>query len=286
MQTAQIIPFQFETRAVRTILIDDQLWFVAADVCQALAIVNTARAMSRLDDDEKGIHSVNTLGGTQNVSTLNESGLYSLILTSRKPEAKRFKKWVTAEVLPAIRKYGHYEDAAGRMQTLLSATIGTDGLRCLAAVVDGKVRALPAPVRRRAKAKLWAQVHAAFSVGRAEDIPAAQLDAARNFVAVYAIEGEFLGQLTGFAGVIGRPLPPTERWMVSLDPQGRERYTPVSVDACVMTHRELIKSMVTPGALDVSTEEMFEFSMAALANLKVRSASQGMRVKQLSDRPR
>ncbi|THG87119.1 phage antirepressor protein [Pseudomonas sp. A-1] len=286
MQTAQIIPFQFEAREVRTLLIDDQPWFVAADVAAALQYREAKDMARNLDEDEKGRQIVPTLGGDQELLVINESGLYSAILRSRKPEAKRFKKWVTAEVLPAIRKHGRYEDAAGRMQTLLGATIGTDGFRCLAAVVDGKVRALPAPVRRRAKAKLWAQVHAAFSVGRAEDIPAEQLDAARNFVAGYAIEGEFLGQLTGFAGVIGRPLSPIERWMVSLDPQGRERYTPVPVDACVMTHRELIKAMVTPGALDVSTEEVFEFSMAALANLKVRSASQGMRQQQLSDRRR
>lgn len=78
------------------------------------------------------------------------------------------------------------------VETVLNTTIGTDGFRCLAAVVEGKARALPAPVRRQAKAKLWAQVHAAFSVRRAEDIPADQLDAARNFVAAYALEGEWL----------------------------------------------------------------------------------------------
>lgn len=278
MQTAQIIPFQFEAREVRTLLIDDQPWFVATDVAASLQYL-TAKDMARnLDDDEKGRQIVPTLGGDQELLVINESGLYSAILRSRKPEAKRFKKWVTAEVLPAIRKHGRYEDAAGRMQTLLGATIGTDGFRCLAAVVDGKVRALPAPVRRRAKAKLWAQVHAAFSVGRAEDIPAEQLDAARNFVAVYAIEGEFLGQLTGFAGVIGQPLKRGERWLVSLDAQGRERFEPVPYDACVMTHQELLQAMVTPGELPVSTEEMFELAMSALVNLKARSDFQARRL--------
>jgi len=191
--TAQVIPFRFEAREVRTLLIDDQPWFVAADVCESLSIANTARAMSRLDDDEKGVHSVNTLGGTQNVSILNESGLYSLILTSRKAEAKRFKKWVTAEVLPAIRKHGRYEDASGQMRTLIGQTIGTDGFHCLAAVLDGKVRHLPAPARRGAKNHIWSQVHKAFSVVTAEDIPAAQLDSARNFIAAYHVqEGEWL----------------------------------------------------------------------------------------------
>lgn len=193
MQTAKIIPFHFEAHQVRTVLIDDQPWFVAADVCEALDISNTARAMSRLDDDEKGIHSVNTLGGTQNVSILNESGLYSLILTSRKAEAKRFKKWVTAEVLPAIRKHGRYEDSEGKMNTLIGQTIGTDGFHMLGAVVKGKVSSLPTTVQRRATMKIWSQTHAAFGVRSAADIPADQLDAARNFIAAYVVfEGEYL----------------------------------------------------------------------------------------------
>ncbi|WP_244517235.1 phage antirepressor N-terminal domain-containing protein [Pseudomonas linyingensis] len=89
------------------------------------------------------------------------------------------------------------------IDTVLNTTIGTDGFRCLAAVVEGKARVLPAPVRRQAKAKLWAQVHAAFSVRRAEDIPAAQLDAARNFVAAYALEGEWLPKVKEEEFVLG-----------------------------------------------------------------------------------
>lgn len=94
---------------VRIFNIDNQPWFVASDVCNALSIVNTSHALSRLGEDEKDIHRVNTLGGEQKLSTINESGLYSLILTSRKLEAKKFKKWVTNEVLPSIRKTGKYE---------------------------------------------------------------------------------------------------------------------------------------------------------------------------------
>lgn len=90
-------------------------WFVAADVCNALEIRNVSDAMKRLDEDEKTTLS-NTEGragnGAQAFNIINESGLYSLILTSRKPEAKKFKKWVTSEVLPAIRKNGKYEVAS------------------------------------------------------------------------------------------------------------------------------------------------------------------------------
>lgn len=86
-------------------------WFVLTEVCRKLGIGNPSDAASRLDEDEKGVATIDTLGGRQNVKIINESGLYSLILTSRKPEAKRFKKWVTAEVLPTIRKTGGYRGA-------------------------------------------------------------------------------------------------------------------------------------------------------------------------------
>ena len=97
-----------EFGAVRSILIDSDPWFVAADVCKALELEKTNRALSRLDDDEKGAHSVSTPGGRQRMSIISESGLYSLILGSRKPEARAFKRWITHEVIPSIRKHGAY----------------------------------------------------------------------------------------------------------------------------------------------------------------------------------
>jgi len=98
--------------AVRALMRDDGPWFVAADVCAALTIGNSRDALDRLDADEKGVGSIDTLGGLQQLATVNESGLYSLILGSRKPEAKPFKRWVTSEVLPAIRKTGAYTTTA------------------------------------------------------------------------------------------------------------------------------------------------------------------------------
>ena len=97
-----------EFGAVRSILIDSDPWFVAADVCKALELEKTNRALSRLDDDEKGAHSVSPPGGRQRMSIISESGLYSLILGSRKPEARAFKRWITHEVIPSIRKHGAY----------------------------------------------------------------------------------------------------------------------------------------------------------------------------------
>lgn len=93
-------------------MIDDEPWFAAPDVARALDY-RTANDMTRiLDEDEKGTQIVRTPGGDQEVSVISESGLYSAILRSRKPEAKKFRKWVTAEVLPAIRKTGRYEAPA------------------------------------------------------------------------------------------------------------------------------------------------------------------------------
>src|SRR5580704_28344 len=88
---------------------DGEPWFVLADVCRSLGIKNTSDAAARLDDDEKGVAQIDTRGGSQKLRIINESGLYSLILRSEKPEAKRFKKWVTSEVLPSIRKTGGYQ---------------------------------------------------------------------------------------------------------------------------------------------------------------------------------
>lgn len=93
---------------LRTVLVDGEPHFIAGDICAALEIAQPASSLRLLDDDEKGVHTVHTLGGPQLVATVNEPGLYSLILRSRKPEAKAFKRWITHEVLPAIRKTGRY----------------------------------------------------------------------------------------------------------------------------------------------------------------------------------
>lgn len=103
-----IVPYIFEDYEVR-IKLDDagEPLFVAADILGVLSL--DRKALERLDEDEKGVNSIHTLGGPQDMTVINESGLYSLILGSRKPEAKRFKKWVTKEVIPSIRKTGSYQ---------------------------------------------------------------------------------------------------------------------------------------------------------------------------------
>ena len=110
---SEIQPFEFPAtgQTVRTVEIDGDPWFVAADVCAVLGLARQQDSTRHLDDDEKGECLVDTPSGRQQMVTVNEPGLYSLILRSRKPEAKAFKRWVTHEVLPAIRRTGSYSMA-------------------------------------------------------------------------------------------------------------------------------------------------------------------------------
>lgn len=121
--------FRYAGQQVRTVLIDGEPWFMASDVCSVLEISNPSQAMTRLDADEVTL--ISNEGRPLNV--INEPGLYSLILGSRKPEAKAFKRWVTHEVLPQIRRTGRF------VQTEIEHRLPTsfaDALRELAASVE------------------------------------------------------------------------------------------------------------------------------------------------------
>lgn len=101
--------FTYSGNQVRTIIKDDEVWFVAKDVCDILNHSNHKMAVSRLDEDEVNkVYLIDSLGRQQQTTVVNEAGLYSLILTSNKPEARQFKRWITHEVIPTIRKTGGY----------------------------------------------------------------------------------------------------------------------------------------------------------------------------------
>lgn len=93
---------------IRSVMVNGEPLFVAKDVCDVLGISNSRDAMNRLDEDEKAMSVLPTQFGKKSMNMVNESGLYNLIFQSRKPEARTFRKWVTQEVLPNIRKYGFY----------------------------------------------------------------------------------------------------------------------------------------------------------------------------------
>lgn len=104
----EIQVFNFEQNEVRTLQVNNQPYFVLADVCRVLEIKNQTDVSRRLDTDEKGVDLIYTPGGKQKMTIITESGLYAVILRSDKPQAKQFRKWITAEVLPTLRKTGTY----------------------------------------------------------------------------------------------------------------------------------------------------------------------------------
>ena len=113
--------------AVRVVEHEGEPWFVAKDVCECLELTDVSKTISLLDDDEKGTNSIRTPGGEQQMLVVSEPGLYSLILRSRKPEAKAFKRWVTHEILPSIRKTGHYGAPETEDEILARALVIAEG---------------------------------------------------------------------------------------------------------------------------------------------------------------
>ena len=112
--------FKFKEAQVRVVVQNGEPWFVAKDICDTLGLSNNRMSLERIDNDEKGVSLIDTLGGTQELQTVNEYGLYSLVLGSRKPEAKEFKRWITHEVIPSIRKHGAYMTPKKLAESLLN----------------------------------------------------------------------------------------------------------------------------------------------------------------------
>ena len=128
------IAFNFDAtnQSFRSILIANCPWFVAKDVCSILQLSDTSKALIKLDDDEKLTRKIFGLGQSRSMWLVNESGLYNLIFRSNKPEAKTFRKWVTSEVLPAIRRKGGYEveiPASDELGSLISDAAMISGSR-------------------------------------------------------------------------------------------------------------------------------------------------------------
>lgn len=270
---SNVIPFNFGKQQVRTLLIDGQPWFVANDVSAALQYSEASAMTRHLDDDEKGLSIVQTLGGDQEMLVINESGLYSAILRSRKAEAKRFKKWVTAEVLPAIRKHGRYEDTQGVMAPMVDELLGKVGAMRLSNVMRCRVAKLDAEHQRSATAKLASAVHACFGVPRVELIPSSHFEAAANFVASYAIEGEYLPKGGNQSVDIPTDVSETQRYLVFTDGTGKRQVQPVPLDACVMSPTQFLTAITGSNGLRVPPSALFDFALAAMEKVKWRVAA-------------
>lgn len=146
----EIVPQVFESKEFGTIRAmrgeDGEPWFVAKDVCAILELKNPRSTLALLDEDEKGVHIVDTPGGKQQMTIVTEPGFYKLVMRSRKPEAKAFQRWVTHEVLPALRRDGAYvasdgaeDDATLMARALLAAKRAIDRKDALIAEMKPKV---------------------------------------------------------------------------------------------------------------------------------------------------
>ena len=141
-------------------------WFVAADVAKVIDVQNIRRNLESLDDDEKGVYNLYTLGGNQNLTTVNESGLYALIIRSHKPEAKAFRKWITSEVIPSIRKTGSYSITKTNMDIAIYSDDPLERGKAIVAMLEEE-RAKQALIEARADK---AEEDKAIAEKKAEDL--------------------------------------------------------------------------------------------------------------------
>jgi prophage antirepressor-like protein len=161
---ASLILFSYGAQNVRVQKdATNEPWWVAADVCDILGLRNSRQALARLDPDEKGVILTDTPGGKQEVTGINEAGLYSLILRSRKPDAKAFKRWVTHEVLPTIRKTGKYDVSQVKDPALQALIAQSKQIEALAIGLDASrqeqaaIKEEAAMANERALQALYAQ---------------------------------------------------------------------------------------------------------------------------------
>lgn len=156
MNELQIFKSQ-EFGQVRTVTIDGEPWLVGKDIATALGYTNTRKALNdHVDDEDKGVTKCDTLGGAQEMTIINESGLYSLVLSSKLPTAKKFKHWITSEVLPAIRRTGGY---IANAETMTDAEIMSKALLIAKQTIENReqrIHSLEAETERMKPKEIFA----------------------------------------------------------------------------------------------------------------------------------
>lgn len=173
--------FNFNQNQIQVINKNGEAWFIASEVAAMLGYRDSYNMTRILDNDEKGTHNVSTLGGNQDVSVINESGFYHAAFKSRKPEVKPFRKWVTSEVLPAIRKTGGYQ--VGQKTTADDRT----GLRQAVAALVGR--------KGIDYSTAYGMIHQRFNVGAIEDLPAEKLPEAVAYVHALTLHTGLTGEV-------------------------------------------------------------------------------------------
>ena len=148
--STEILPFRRDGLDIRVMLIDGEPWWVASDIAHALGYSATSAMLRSLDEDDKGVQDMHTPGGFQALSIISEGGMYSAILRSPLPEAREFKRWITHEVIPSIRKTGGY----GQIERALPSTFA-EALRELASEVESHEETKAALAAAEPRAAAW-----------------------------------------------------------------------------------------------------------------------------------
>ena len=248
--------FSFEGINVRMVLLAGEPWWVARDLAQALEYRDAEKMTRLLDGDERGTHIVGTPSGDQHMTVINESGLYSAILRSRKASAKRFKKWVTSEVLPSIRKHGSYTMPNGQTET----------------------EAVDAPLAERAEADIIVSAGRVFrslySVGRNMGMTRRLAATRANQAAERATGVDLAAELGASQWLDGPDLPEPQRRQYELQQRLRAHLIANNWPQGITT-QQLIEAMQLP--LGRSTETAVGQAMRLLGYKRLRLAPQGRR---------
>lgn len=131
--TAQLVPFQYENERVRVLDIDGEPWFVLTDLCRVLGLGTPSRVRDRLAEGVSQTHTLQTTGGPQQMIIVSEPGMYEVVIRSDKPEAAKFRRWITADVLPTIRRTGSYNSTPALTGSELMAAALVEAEKTLAA---------------------------------------------------------------------------------------------------------------------------------------------------------
>ena len=197
----QVQYFNFNQNAIQVINKNGEAWFIASEVAAMLGYRDSYNMTRILDNDEKGTHNVSTLGGNQDVSVINESGFYHAAFKSRKPEVKPFRKWVTSEVLPTIRKTGGYQITPKPTRALPDGLTG-EQIEAVKKLHNALTKSAPKEAQARIAITLWSAVKSKFGCSYKE-VPAEQFPEVLSVMSRVAVENGVL-----YGEVLDRePLP-------------------------------------------------------------------------------
>ena len=284
--------FNFNSHAVRTVDRDGAIWFVATDVCAALGYANPSKAIAdHLDDDERSNEQLDRSQMGSKAIIINESGLYALVLRSRKPEARKFAKWVTSEVLPAIRKTGQYiaQPYAVNPGDTLNAT-QADTLRNM---LTEAAQAMPKDLQGLVMREGWSKLKAHFNCSYRQ-IPQAEFNEAVSLLSRHIVHWKRakvtdsdivpnLQEIQDSYALAIALLPETQkaiqsglsntnrRWFLSFDGQHKPNIQTIPDDAYVLSHADMLKAMLSGDGLPMKNEELEMFIHAATRNLANRA---------------